>query len=69
MTGGPMLCSTGCSAVCHPRRGQCVAHLVDSDLSHPWLPCAGCRRALDVLLGDAAGSGGALCDAYQREAA
>ncbi len=65
----PMLCAKGCGTPVYPGRGQCLAHLADDAPGHPWLPCAGCRRALDRLLGPLAGPEDELCDACAEVAA
>jgi hypothetical protein len=58
----PMLCRYGCPLPVYPGFGCCRGCVTkDEPRSVPWLKCEGCRRAVDVLLGDLATDEDRLC--------
>lgn len=58
-----MLCRYGCRMPVYWSFGCCYGCLTqDEPKSVPWVECARCRRAIDVLLGSAATDEDRLCN-------
>lgn len=59
---GLMLCRYGCPLPVYPMFGCCYGCLDGEEpKGAPWVKCLGCRRAMDVILGDAATDEDRLC--------